>query len=170
MVISTHFSQSKSTNFGHFPIFKLERQGYGCSFKHVKSGLSLISYSESEVRLPIQCGDVAKPEHFKLWKVERCWSSFSRGDTISSMLLINRDSNEGEAETNIMSTTFLIVDTYSFLRLGNETSFKNVKFWQCLISTWERQGADCSSKFHALRLFHIPKLQRLESWELRKGW
>ena len=94
MFISTHFSQSKSTNFGHFPIFKLERQGYGCSFKHVKfgqsltfklerhrdndnskhvkSGLSLISYSESEVRLPIQCGDVAKPEHFKLWKVERC--------------------------------------------------------------------------------------------------
>ena len=104
---------SKDANFGHFPIFKLERQGYGYSFKHVKfgqsltfklerhgddgsskhvkSGQSLISNSASEVRLPIQCGDVAKPEHFKLWRGERCWSSSSGGDTISSMLSINRD-------------------------------------------------------------------------------
>lgn len=119
-----------------------------------------------EVRLPIQCGNVAKWEHSsisRVWRVLTCWLSSSGTDFKSDMLEIRRDSN-GEAvvdNINCRSTSSLTLANCSVLRQGNEDTCKDVSSWHFQILNQERRGDKCSSKDAKLGQNSISKRERL---------
>ena len=98
----------------------------------------------TEVRLPISCGNTAKPEHSWIerhFRVETCWSSSYGRDPISSMMSIYRDSNEEVVTSlNCCITSSLTLCSCSVLRQGNEDTCMDVSFGHSHMYRLERRG------------------------------